>query len=76
MGHSADLSQADFRFNPFNADDAQWAEPDSDDLAEKMQWVVTHYAAKTIALRGRDYLLANFTWEKMGQKLKNVVFNL
>ncbi len=71
------LSNADFRFNPFNAEDAAWAEPDEDDLAEKMQWVVANYAtAKTIALRGREYLLAHFTWEKMGQRLKKLLFNL
>lgn len=71
------LSPANFRFNPFNAEDAQWAEPDEDVLAEKMRWVVANYAAaKQLALHGRGYLLANFTWAKVGQQLKKLVFNL
>lgn len=66
--------QGDFRNNPFNADDGLWAEPDEDALVEKMRRVADNYIeAKRLALRGRDYLLAHFGWNRIGERIKQII---
>lgn len=48
-----------------NADDANWVEPDFMDLAEQMWLITSNYdRACEKAMAGREYLLANFTWQQ------------
>jgi glycosyltransferase involved in cell wall biosynthesis len=66
--------QCDFRMNPYNADEALWAEPDIELVAERMQWVVDHHhEAQQIAQAGREYLLANFTWAQVGAQIAELM---
>jgi glycosyltransferase involved in cell wall biosynthesis len=66
--------QCDFRMNPYNADEALWVEPDVDLVAERMQWVVDHpVEARQIAMAGREYLIANFTWAQIGEQIADLM---
>ena len=50
----------------------QWAEPDFDDLCDKMLYVVNNYAEvcdKTY--QGAEFINQNMTWEKVSQKYIN-----
>lgn len=65
-----ELNPCTFADYQANAVDALWAEPDVNDLVQKMQWVVEHYAeAKQIAAKGKRYLLTHFTWQQVGNRL-------
>lgn len=53
-----------------NAEGAQWAVADADALDEQMRFIVEHYdQALETAQRGRQYLMDNFSWERVGERL-------
>lgn len=68
------MSECEFVDYQANARDGLWSEPDIDDLVEKMQWVTTHYAeARAKAKAGRAYLLENFSWQRVGERIIDLV---
>lgn len=70
----SDMTLCEFVDYQANARDALWSEPDLDDLVEKMRWVTTHYKeAKEKALNGRTYLLENFSWENIGERILDLL---
>jgi glycosyltransferase involved in cell wall biosynthesis len=57
-----------------NAEDALWAQPDIDALEGVMQYVVDHYTeALNKARAGREYLLANFSYRCVAERIKGLV---
>ena len=53
-----------------NAEGSLWAEPDAEDLDRRMMQIVTNYPqALSKAVAGRQYLLGNFRWQSVAQKL-------
>lgn len=72
--HVKSMQRCTFKDYQANAVDGLWAEPDEDDLITRMQWVVHNYAeACAIARKGRDYLLDNFRWLHIGQRLSTLI---
>ncbi|GAB4510228.1 MAG: hypothetical protein OHK0046_06660 [Anaerolineae bacterium] len=72
--HFSEMTLCSFQDYQANAKDGLWSEPDTTHLVTQMRWVVDHYdAARTIAQQGRDYLLRNFSWHKIGEQIKSLV---
>ena len=60
--------------NHANADDALWSEPETEHLVKLMQRVVDNYeGACDLVDRGRDYLLNENTFKKMGERVAAVL---
>ena len=57
--------------------EAYWAQPDEDDLAEKMIWAYENRdELKEIGRRASDYVLRNWTWLDVGLRAKNELLAL
>lgn len=57
--------------NDVNADDGEWSEPDYEDLKAQMRRVYEDYDTAALkASAGRDYLLRESSFMKMGQNVK------
>lgn len=52
----------------------QWAEPNVDELAEKMRWVYDHQAeARALGQQASTWIRANATWDHSAQALKGLL---
>lgn len=57
-----------------NEEGGLWAEPDIDDLDRQMKAIINNYRdALWIASEGRNYLLANFTWAHVAEKIAGML---
>ena len=63
--------------NKMFGSEARWAQPDEDDLAEKMIWVYEHREeAKEIGRMASEYVINNWTWLDAGAKAKSELLRL
>ena len=61
---------AEFDQYEANAEGAEYVEPDAVQLQSLMEQVAADPAsARMFAIRGREYLLANFTWDQTAQRI-------
>lgn len=64
-------------FQPWYEGDMLWAEPDLQDLMEKMKFVYNNYdQALQVGHQARSYLQQNFSWKSKGKHLLSVVKDL
>ncbi len=67
-------SQCEFDDYQANAKDAMWSEPVLDHLISQMKWVVNNYEqAREKAELGCQYLLSEFSWKRVGQRLQDLL---
>lgn len=60
--------------NPFNGAGGRWAEPDADELVERLRWVRDHREeARALAAAGRRHLLGHHTWATAGAVIARLV---
>jgi len=63
--------------NKMFGSEARWAQPDEDDLAEKMVWVYENREeAKEIGRMASKYVVNNWTWLNAGAKAKRELLKL
>ncbi len=63
--------------NKMFGSEARWAEPDEDDLAEKMVWAYENRdELKEIGRCASEYVLNNWTWLDVGLRAKNELLSL
>ncbi len=63
--------------NKMFGSEARWAEPDEDDLAEKMVWAYENREKlKEIGRRASEYVLSNWTWQDAGLTAKLQLLDL
>lgn len=57
--------------NKMFGSEARWAQPDEDDLADKMLWAYENREQlKEIGRRASEYVINNWTWQDVGVKAK------